>query len=162
MTAQDIINHLDLKAHPEGGYYKETYRSKGAIQLPDYKGERNFATGIYYLVVANVISAFHKIKQDEMWHYYAGSSLELHIISDDGIYKKVLIGNQFDKGEVPQYVVSGGDYFAARVVTDGDFSLVGCTVAPGFNFIDFVMPSREELIGLFPQHQGIISQLTYP
>ena len=161
MTAETIIKELDLKAHPEGGYFKETYRSQASMELFNYAGERSFSTGIYYLLLQGKISAFHKIKQDEMWHFYKGSSLELHIISPDGIYQRVIVGNQLEHGEVPQFVVRGGDYFAARVCLGGDYSLVGCTVAPGFDFKDFIMPSRSELIQHFPKHETIITELTH-
>ncbi|WP_115463076.1 cupin domain-containing protein [Winogradskyella aurantiaca] len=161
MTADTIIKELDLKVHPEGGYYRETYRSTGALELSGYEGIRSFSTGIYYLLLQGKISAFHKIKQDEMWHFYKGSSLELHIISPDGSYQKVIVGNQLNYGEVPQFVVHGGDYFAARVCSGGHYSLAGCTVAPGFDFKDFVMPSRSELIQQFPKHEAIIRELTH-
>ena len=162
MTAQDIIAHLDLQPHPEGGHFKETYRSQSSMELDDYQGKRNYSTAIYYLVSSGVISAFHKIKQDEMWHFYTGSTLELHIISKQGSYKTVLIGNRFELGEVPQYVIKGGAYFAARVVPSGTYSLVGCTVSPGFDFKDFIMPSRKVLLEQFPMHARIITELSYP
>ena len=116
-----------------------------------------------YLFHANLrkISAFHKINQDEIWHYYKGAPLKLHIISSDGDYSFVMIGNDFDKGEVPQYVVKGGDWFAAEVLEKNSYTLVGCTVSPGFDFADFVLPKREELIQLFPKHSKIISKLTH-
>ena len=95
-----------------------------------------------------------------MWHFYKGGSLELHIISKQGHYQKVLIGNQLEHGEVPQYVVRGGDYFAARVCPEHPYSLVGCTVAPGFDFNDFVLADRKELTDAFPQHAEIIKELT--
>ncbi|MEM1001964.1 MAG: cupin domain-containing protein, partial [Bacteroidota bacterium] len=161
MRKEDIIDQLELVPHPEGGYYKETYRSKGSLELSDYEGERQYSTGIYYLLVGNKISAFHRIIQDEMWHFYQGNSLELHIISKTGTYQVVLIGNDLGKGEIPQYVVKGGDYFAARVTSGGSHSLVGCTVAPGFDFKDFEMPSRHDLISKFPDHEYIIKQLTH-
>lgn len=161
MTATQIIKQLELLAHPEGGYYRETYRSNQVLYLGDYHGQRHVSTGIYYLLVEKKISAFHRIQQDEMWHFYKGGPLELHIISKHGHYQKILIGNQLEHGEVPQYVVRGGDYFAARVCPEQPYSLVGCTVAPGFDFKDFEMPSRATLIAQFPEHKDIITQLTH-
>ena len=165
MTAQNIIKQLNLQEHPEGGYFKETYRSKKTIpnsSLGDkYVGDRNHSTGIYFLLTSEKFSAFHKINQDEMWHYYKGASLKLHIISSDGDYSFVMIGNNFDKGEIPQFTVEGGDWFSAEVLEEEAYTLVGCTVAPGFDFADFVLPKREELIKLFPQHEGIITKLTH-
>ena len=161
MTAQDIIKHLNLERHPEGGYFKETYRSMEVIELSNYQGKRNYSTAIYYLILKHKISAFHKIKQDEMWHFYGGSPLELHVISDRGEYEKVLVGNKFSQGEVPQYLVNGGNYFAARVIPGGDYSLVGCTVSPGFDFKDFTMPKRADLIRQFPEYATLITELTH-
>ena len=165
MTAQNIIEKLQLQEHPEGGYFKETYRSHKTIPQNSldaiYSGERSHSTGIYFLLTSEKFSAFHKINQDEMWHFYRGTPLKLHIISSDGAYSFVIIGNQLEKGEVPQYTVTGGDWFAAEVIDENSYTLVGCTVAPGFDFADFVLPSAEELIQEFPQHEDIIHKLTH-
>jgi len=163
--SQEIINKLNLKEHPEGGYFSETYRSE--LKIPtrvlgdDYNGDRNCATCIYFMLTSEKFSAFHKINQDEIWHYYKGVSLQLHIISKEGNYSFVMIGNDFDKNEVPQYMVKGGDWFAAEVLEKDSYTLVGCTVSPGFDFADFVLPKRENLIQLFPKHSEIISKLTH-
>ena len=164
-NATTIIKELGLLEHPEGGYFKETYRSTGAISNVElgqkYTGNRNYSTCIYFLLTSEKFSAFHKINQDEIWHFYKGSPLLLHIISKEGNYTSIKIGNNFEKGEVPQYVVKGGDWFAAEVIVDNNYTLVGCTVAPGFDFADFVLPERKELVALFPQHQEIITKLTH-
>ncbi|WP_299552108.1 cupin domain-containing protein [Seonamhaeicola sp.] len=161
---QDIITKLELLPHPEGGYYKETYRSEGFISEYDLddaiEGKRNYSTAIYFLLTSNTFSAFHRIKQDEMWHFYKGSPLKLHIISDSGEYSSVIIGNAIEKGEVPQFTVSARDWFASEVTENGDYTLVGCTVSPGFDFRDFEMPERDFLISKFPQHSEIITKLT--
>jgi len=165
MNAEQIIAILNLQKHPEGGYFRETYRSNEIIPNSSlgqkYTGDRNHSTGIYFLLTSEKFSAFHKINQDEMWHYYKGTPLKLHIISSSGDYSYVMIGNDFDNGEVPQFTVKGGDWFAAEVLENDAFTLVGCTVAPGFDFADFVLPKREELIGLFPQHSKVITKLTH-
>jgi len=165
INAAAIIKELGLLEHPEGGYFKETYRSNGEIPNTElgesYKGDRNYSTCIYFLLTSEKFSAFHKINQDEIWHYYKGAPLLLHIISKDGAYSSVKIGNDFGKGEVPQYVVQGGDWFAAEVLDKNAYTLVGCTVAPGFDFADFVLPERKDLVALFPQHQEIIIKLTH-
>lgn len=165
MTAQEIIDKLNLQEHPEGGYFKETYRSEGMIPEASleekYKGDRNHSTGIYFLLTSEKFSAFHKINQDEMWHFYKGTSLKLHTISADGHYSFVIIGNDLEKGELPQHTVKGGDWFAAEVIDPNSYTLVGCTVAPGFDFADFVLPSKAELTSLFPQHQEVINKLTH-
>jgi len=161
---EEIIDKLKLLPHPEGGFFRETYRSQGSIPetvLGDsYSGGRNYATGIYFLITSGNFSAFHKIHQDEMWHYYKGAAMNLHMISPDGTYSLKKLGNDLASGEIPQYTVSGGYWFASEVSIDNSFSLMGCTVAPGFDFDDFEMPSRSELIGWFPQHSTIINQLT--
>ncbi len=163
MTAQEIIDSLGLQEHPEGGYFKETYRSVGEIEaesLDDaYAGKRNYSTAIYFLLQSENFSAFHKIKQDEFWHFYKGTCLKLHQISPKGEYSTVLIGDNLLAGEVPQYVVPGGYWFAAEVVAPNSFALVGCTVSPGFDFADFVLPSRKEMKDLFPQHSAVFDRL---
>ncbi len=162
---EKIIKELDLKPHPEGGFFKETYRSKGIINKDSlheaYNSERNYSTCIYFLLTSDTFSAFHKIKQDEIWHFYDGSPIHLHIISETGEYSKHVIGRDFSKGEVPQLVVPGNCWFAAKVINENDYSLVGCTVAPGFDFSDFVLPTKAELITQFPQYTSIISELTH-
>lgn len=165
MTAQEIIQQLDLQEHPEGGYFKETYRSEGVIpnsSLPkEYIGDRNHSTGIYFLLTSEKFSAFHKVNQDEMWHFYKGNPMKLHMISHDGNYSSVVIGSDLQNGEVPQFTVKGGDWFAGEVIQEGGYAFVGCTVAPGFDFADFVLPKREELIEMFPKHKDIIYRLTH-
>ncbi|MBT8263299.1 MAG: cupin domain-containing protein [Bacteroidia bacterium] len=161
---EEIIANLQLQPHPEGGYYRETYRSEGTIPVSvlgePYSGDRNIATGIYFLITSGDFSAFHKIHQDEMWHYYKGAAMNLHLIAPDGKYTLKKIGNDLTTGEVPQHTVPGGYWFASEVSEENSFSLMGCTVAPGFDFKDFEMPSGSKLIGLFPQHKNIIDQLT--
>ena len=161
---QELINTLELIPHPEGGYYKETYRSEGSISkdtLPaDYSGDRSYSTGIYFMLTADTFSAFHKINQDEMWHFYDGSPIELHMITEDGEYSCVYIGRDIEHGEYLQYVVPGGVWFASRVKDNAEYSLLGCTVSPGFDFADFILPNTTEMTKMFPQHAGIIGELT--
>ena len=164
LSTNELVKHFNMLPHPEGGYYKETYRSNGVIYSnsldPEYKGERNYSTCIYFLLTSDVFSAFHRIIQDEIWHFYDGSPIHLHLITKDGAYSKTVIGRDIDQGEVPQFVVPGGAWFAATVVNPQDFSLIGCTVAPGFDFSDFELATRTELVNLFPHHKDIISKLT--
>ncbi|MEM7086924.1 MAG: cupin domain-containing protein [Bacteroidota bacterium] len=163
-TMETIIRQLDLSPHPEGGYFKETYRSSGTIsetELGDpYDGKRNFATSIYFLLHSETFSAFHKIHQDEQWHFYMGAPIKLHVIAPNGDYWYKNIGNDLSQGEVPQYMVPGGHWFAAEVPEKDSFALAGCTVAPGFDFKDFHMPKRDELTALFSQHADLIKRLT--
>ena len=162
---QEIVDALDLKPHPEGGFYKETYRSEGEINsdslTENYTGIRNYSTCIYFMLTSGNFSAFHRIIQDEIWHFYEGSTISLHTISKEGNYQKIAIGKNFSKGEVPQYVVRGGDWFAAEIEANNAYALVGCTVSPGFDFEDFELTPRQELLKLFPQHKAIITRLTH-
>lgn len=164
MTTKEIITKFDLTEHPEGGYYKETYRSKGIIKnqslSAQFAGDRNYSTSIYFLLTSDKFSAFHKINQDEIWHFYSGTTLKLHMISPKGDYSFVLIGNDLLNNEKPQFVVPAQHWFAAEILKENSFALTGCTVSPGFDFKDFVLPKREELIALFPKHSEIIKQLT--
>ncbi|MFD1293808.1 cupin domain-containing protein [Lutibacter holmesii] len=164
-SIEKIIDTLNLQPHPEGGYFAETYRSAGEIKQAcldtSYQGKRNFSTCIYFLLTSNKFSAFHRIKQDEIWHFYDGAPIKLYVISEKGNLSTQLIGRDFDKGEVPQYVVPGGSWFAAEVLTDNNYSLVGCTVSPGFSFDDFELKSRENLISLFPHLKNVITKLTH-
>nr|WP_299175705.1 cupin domain-containing protein [uncultured Allomuricauda sp.] len=160
-----LISKFNLKPHPEGGYFSETYRSEGQIPastLPSaYSGNRNFSTAIYFLLTSDTFSAFHRINQDEIWHFYSGSPLKLYLISDKGEYSEQNIGSDFSDGQTPQFTVPGGYWFAAKTINPDSFSFVGCTVAPGFDFDDFVLPKRDELIAKFPKHQEIIKRLTH-
>lgn len=160
MDVQLLIEKLELRPHPEGGYYRETYRSKEQITLKGFEGDRNYSTAIYFLLTSENFSAFHKIKQDEVWHFYSGSPLFVHVIDEQGTYMRHTVGIDLAKGEVPQLVVRAGDWFGSSVVDPGSYSLVGCTVAPGFDFRDFEMAKRQELLQKFPAHQEIISRLT--
>lgn len=161
---KNLVAQLDLQPHPEGGYYKETYRSKDSIPNTalnnTFVGDRNQCTAIYFLLTSDTFSAFHKINQDEAWHFYKGTTLKLHTIAPNGSYSFVLIGNNFEKGEIPQYIVPAQHWFAAEVIHADSYSLLGCTVAPGFDFRDFVLANRQELMVLFPNHSDIITKLT--
>ncbi|HMC01479.1 MAG TPA: cupin domain-containing protein [Flavobacteriaceae bacterium] len=163
-TVEYIIKALNLQPHPEGGYYKEVYRSSGIIGNESldsrYTGSRNYATSIYFLLTSDSFSAFHKINQDEIWHFYDGSPIKIHMISETGEYSNVVVGKDLKKGEKLQFVVPGNHWFAANVVYENSYSLVGCTVSPGFDFKDFQLANRNALITKFPQHKRIISNLT--
>ena len=163
--AEQWINDLNMLPLPEeGGWFKEVYRSEEYIpndSLPDrFPGKRTFSTSIYYLLKSDEFSAFHRIKQDEIWHFYEGSSLTIHIIDQRGSYKQIKLGRDFDNGESFQATIDKGDLFAATVNQQGSFSLIGCTVAPGFEFEDFEAPDRKELLELYPEHEAVITKLT--
>lgn len=161
---QILINLFNLKKHPEGGYYTSTYRSRETISascLPArFKGERLLGSAIYYLLISPDFSAFHRINQDEVWHFYEGSSLTIHLIDQSGRYSAVKMGRDYERGEVPQAVVPALSYFAVSVNERNSYSFVGCSLAPGFEFADFELVPREKMLELFPQHEEIIKKYT--
>ncbi len=158
-----LIEKLKLVPHPEGGYFKEIYRSDEIIpanSIPSFPFPRNVSTSIYYLLIKNDISHFHRIKSDEIWHYYEGSSVIIHIIDIDGNYHIKKLGNKLEEEENFQAIVPKGTWFAAEISDKDSFALVGCTVAPGFHFDDFELGDRKELTGKFPQHRDLIIKFT--
>ncbi|PLX11659.1 MAG: hypothetical protein C0598_07830 [Marinilabiliales bacterium] len=158
-SANYFIEKLKLIKHPEGGWYKEVYRSEEFIDINSlderFSSERNLSTSIFFLLEKNEFSAFHKIKSDEIWHYHSGSSLKLHMITPEGKLIEKKLGLDIENNEFPQVVVPHGYYFAAK--TEGEFTLCGCTVSPGFDFSDFEMPNSESLTEMFPAQAEIIS-----
>ncbi len=162
--AKDWVKQLQLQPHPEGGYFKETYRCKEnitAASLPArFTEDHSFSTAIYYLLDAPNFSAFHRIKQDELWHHYHGSALTIHVITAAGNYQQLALGNKPEQSQSFQQLVKAGDWFAATVDDPTGYALVGCTVAPGFEFADFELAQHQQLLQQFPQHQNIINQLS--
>ena len=164
-TAQFWVEKYNMQKHPEGGYFVETYRSSEKIStsaLPKrFGGDRNFSTGIYFLLESHHISALHRIASDEMWHFYAGCPLNVCVIDNQGDLTIIRLGNNPENGEVFQAVVPAGMWFGSKPAEPDSYSLVGCTVAPGFDFEDFEMKSSTELLTMFPQHREIVEILTY-
>jgi len=162
--AEHWIRVLQLQPHPEGGWFREEYRAPEKIPqdaLPKrFGGERSFSTAIYFLLQANEVSHLHRIQQDEVWHFYDGAGLTVHVIDAAGNYSTIKLGRDIERGESLIGVVEAGSLFGASVHGAGDFSLVGCTVAPGFDFDDFELPPRAELLGAYPQHRAVIEILT--
>jgi len=158
------IQKLTLEPHPEGGYYRQTYRSEMLLPKEGLPGEfpsaRSASTAIYFLLDAANFSAFHRLRSDEVWHFYLGESLVVHVIEPDGHYSQILLGSDPEAGETLQAVVRAGCWFASHLRDETSFALVGCTVAPGFSFEDFELAKREELVGSHPQHREIIHKLT--
>ncbi len=161
---EKIVDQLELIPHPEGGFYKEVYRSSGVLPKAAlgaaFSGDRNYCTSIYFLLTSANFSAFHRIQQDEVWHFYAGSPLTVHVIDAEGNYSANLVGNLLTDGIQPQFVVPAGCWFASSVESENSFALVGCTVAPGFDFADFELAQRADLVAEFPAHKNIIERLT--
>ncbi len=162
MGFEEYVEALELLPHPEGGWYREVYRSVDRHPFGDggFPSGRNYCTAIYFMISQGNFSAFHRIKSDETWHFYAGDALEVIEIDEVGNLKKTLVGNDITSGNVFQYTVPAGVWFASRVSEGGGFSLVGCTVAPGFDFRDFEMAKREKLSMDFPGLISIITELT--
>lgn len=160
---EQLIKQYDLKPHPEGGWYKQTYKSTGiirAIALPQgFGGDRVFSTAIYFLLEKGDFSAFHRIKSDECWHFYAGDPLHVFVIDHNGGLQIITLGNNIDKGETFQFVVPANCWFASRPATGSEYCLVGCTVAPGFEFEDLEMADAKSLAALYPRHTSIIKDL---
>ncbi len=143
---KNMVELLELAPHPEGGFYRETYRSS--------------STAIYFLLPAGEFSAFHRLRaSDEIWHHYAGDPVELHTIGPDGAHRVTILGPDLERGERPQVIVPAGTLQAA-VVRGDRFALCGCTVAPAFEFADFEMPTRDELVAAFPRLESVIRRLT--
>lgn len=155
--AQYWIDHLAMQPHPEGGFYKETYKSPGAIKGLD----RAYSTAIYFLLLEDKFSAFHRIKSDEVWHFYAGSPLDVFVINEQDEMEHIQLGPDRDAGQTFQAVVPAGRWFASRMADPTAYALVGCTVAPGFDFRDFEMGDRFKLMSQYPQHAALIKSLTY-
>jgi predicted cupin superfamily sugar epimerase len=163
-TAEKLVKLLGLKSHPEGGYYRETYRSDEIIEkgaLPErYRGDRRYGTAIYYLLTRETFSALHRIKTDEIYHFYLGDPVELVQLLPDSSGCVVMLGNDLASGEQVQTVVSRGTWHGAQLVEGGNYALLGTTVSPGFEFADFEIGDRNELIRSYPSFSDKIIALT--
>ena len=158
---QTLIRKFDLKEHPEGGYFIESYRSSEILSrsaLPArYKGDRSFSTAIYFLLPSGAVSRLHRIASDEVWHFYLGGPLEILQIDPNGRMEKTILGQDVAAGQKLQHAVPAGCWFGARPAESSAFSFVGCTVAPGFDFADFELADAEDLIQRFPNLKEEIS-----
>lgn len=159
MDAAAWVKALGLKEHPEGGYFRETYRAEMEIDVPGFKGRRSAGTAIYYLLEGGQFSAFHRIRSDEIWHFYAGSPLAINVIDGNGNYQNTVVGKRGKKPAL-QAVVKAGCWFSASLdrPRPRSYSLVGCTVAPGFDFKDWQEGRRSELFALYPEHRQVIAK----
>lgn len=156
------IQKLELKKHPEGGYYREIYRSAEMflIDPPKKNFKRNISTSIYFLLDGSQFSKFHRLKSDELWHFYDGSSIKIYVIDEKGNLEEITIGRNSEYGEVFQTVIKKNNWFAAEVINKKSFALIGCTVSPGFDFSDFELADKEYLLENFPEHRRLIQKLT--
>ena len=162
-SPQQIIEHYKLIPHPEGGWYRETYKSDESIPaacLPStFKGDRSFSTAIYFLLAQGNFSAFHRIKSDECWHFYYGDPLIIYIIHLNGVLETIRLGSNIENNEVFQFVVPANCWFASIPAEKSQFCFVGCTVSPGFDFEDFELAKADILSKSFPQHTSLITSL---
>ena len=162
-VVDQLIEQYSLEPHPEGGWYKQTYKSTEQIAAEALPGRfgagRVFSTAIYFLLEKGNFSAFHRIKSDECWHFYAGDALIVYIIEQNGEVRTISLGNNLKKGQTFQYVVPAGCWFASRPAPGSRYCFVGCTVSPGFEFEDFELANADELVKMYPQHKGIIKEL---
>ena len=159
------IDALNLQKHPEGGWFREVYRQKGVIRTEGLAGFNNnefrsVSTSIYFLLKGNEVSFFHRLKTDEIWHFYQGSSLTLYIIDSNGLLTQKKVGTNYVEGEHFQIVVPAFSWFGARVNDPASFSLVGCTLSPGFDFEDFTLAKRKDMLEKYPEHKDLIRGLT--
>lgn len=163
-SADYWIKNLHLIPHPEGGFFKEIYRSGQQIDASalqnGQKGSRNISTAIYYLLQSGDFSSFHRIKSDELWHFYYGASIALYIIDEEGKLTTKYLGGNLQEQQLPVVHVPKNAWFAAEVVGSNSFVLAGCTVAPGFDFEDFEMGNRQSLINAYPEYAQLIIRLT--
>lgn len=165
ISAREIISKLDLKPLPEeGGYYRETYRSTsripGTVLGLDPSDSRIVSTAIYYVVIPESFSALHRVKSDEIFHFYSGDPIEMIQIDVAGNLSKHTLGSDIFAGQCPQVLVPKGAWQGLRLISGGQWSFMGTTVAPGFEFQDFEVGQREILINQFPQHRDEIIKYT--
>lgn len=164
-TAEHWIKELGLIAHPEGGHYKEVYRS--AIVIPpnglphQFAAKRNIHTSIYYLLSSGEKSHFHRLRSDELWYFHAGEPLTIMVLSDQGL-SRLTLGLDLSKGEQPHHVIPAESWFGAFISGEDHYCLCSCAVAPGFDFHDFELAERNFLLKEFPQYEKEIHFLTRP
>ncbi len=165
-TVEQLVNQFQLEPHPEGGFFRETYRASEKIphgSLPKrFKGDRSYSTAVYFLISKDKFSSLHRIQSDEAWHFYLGGPMTIVHISPEGKVEKIVLGQDVLNGQRIQYVVPAGYWFGAYLNPGSEYSLVGCTVAPGFDFADFELYTRADLLKRFPQAKDVITQLTHP
>ncbi len=164
ITVEQLKEVLHLQPHPEGGYFTQIYRSDESIPekaLPErYAGARAYSTSIYYLLTPGTFSAMHRLQSDEIYHFYLGDPVEQLQLYPDGSGKKLTFGSLLSDGQHPQVIVPRGVWQGARLIEGGRFALMGCTVAPGFEFADFKLGERDALQVTYPEYESLIAELT--
>lgn len=165
MNAASLIDYFGMKPHPEGGFYVQTYKSAGSFSqtaLSEVWKNHVFSTGILFLLNSGSYSHLHRLRQDEMWHFYLGGPLRLAMLHPDGRSQEIILGTDVLHGQQVQYVVPAGTWFGATHCSGSSFALVGCTVAPGFEFTDFELAQREQLLAHYPAAYAMITEFTLP
>ena len=157
-NAEYFIKHLNLLPHPEGGYYRQTCQSDENVSFDRFDGSRLLWTSIYFLLRDGEISHFHRLLSDELWYYHGDSALSIYIIDADGKLQIRQLGLNVDNGEEPQILVPRGTIFGSKMNNPG-FSLVGCMVSPGFDFHDFEMLKKVDMLRDYPQYAEIIEEM---
>ncbi len=157
MTADQLVKILNLKPHPEGGFFRETYKSP--VSIPGINPERVYSTSIYYLLVSGSVSKLHKLLSDEVIHFYLGDPVTWVLLKENGKTEKTVMGSLVEHGQQLQTVVKAGTWFGGYLNEGGNFALMGMTVAPGFEFEDLTLGEKQELIRLFPKALNDISRL---
>ena len=162
-SAQYWIEKLELQPHPEGGYFKEVYRSEDSVLaggLPErYSSDRSLGTSIYFLLKGDQISSFHRLRSDELWYFHAGGAADIHLIDPEGELSLKTIGPDVEAGESLQVAIPRGCWFSAELKGSTDFILVGCSVYPGFDFEDFELADAQKLIQEYPNHAELIKKM---
>jgi len=153
---KQLIDKLQLEKHPEGGWYKETYRSPCSVDIE--RGERQLATVIYFMLQGDEKSAFHRLRSDEFWYYHQGSRLNVHVIYEDGKYKLHKLGLIDELNSAPQLFLPAGCWFAAECTEKDSYSLVSCSVHPGFDFADFELANKDDLLAAYPNNAELINK----
>lgn len=165
MTADEIIRHLGLAPHPkEGGFFRETYRSaESQDELPArYHGPRSVGTAIYYLLTPTTCSALHRLQSDEIFHFYLGDPVRMLQLGPDGKGRTLVLGPDILAGQHPQLIVPRGIWQGSCLEPGGAFALLGCTVAPGFEYADYESGDRQSLLAAYPAFAKLICRLTPP
>ncbi|MGB6006498.1 cupin domain-containing protein [Castellaniella sp.] len=153
-----LIAALDLQPHPEGGHYREVFRS--GLQVPFLGAQRSAGTSIYYLLAQGAYSAWHRIDADEIWCFHAGGLLDLHVVLPDGGLRTHRLGDPLTQpGAVYQAAVPAGCWFAAKLADPDDFVLAGCVVAPGFEFSGFQLAGEADLADVIGRHGDWVRRL---
>lgn len=157
--AQFLIKKLDLVPHEEGGYFRVTYESKQQIEIPGYNGKRRIGNAIYYLMTGDKVNPFHRLKSDELWHFYSGSPFTLYTIDPNGKLSKIPMGQDIRAGQTVQAVMESGTWFGGELDDPNSYCLIGCTVGPGFDLLDFEIGNRDILLKQYPEHKSVIERI---